>query len=394
VLNPVIVPLATTLAVQALVSMAAVAMPVLAPVAAPDIGISAAYVGIFVALVYAGAMLSSVLSGGFVARFGPIRVSQACLVLCAAGLALTASGSLPLVAIGAVIIGTGYGPVTPASSHILSRSTPPHLRAFTFSLKQTGVPLGAAIAGGLLPALVLASGWQQAALAVAGFSVLLAFLAQPVRAGLDHDREAAVSISIQSVTRPLAMVLSHPRLRELAVVSFIFAAMQLCLMSFLVSYLTHDLNVTLVTAGFALSVANVAGIACRILWGIVADRWIRPRTLLGLLGLIMAAACAATAAFSTAWPPAAILAVCAVFGGTAIGWNGIYLAEVARLAPAGQAATATGGTLFFTFFGVLFGPPLFGAMLAVSQSYGMAYAALSVTPFVCGLALLLSHRPS
>jgi len=240
---------------------------------------------------------------------------------------------------------------------------------------------------------VLASGWQQAALAVAGFSVLLAFLAQPIRAGLDHDREAAVSISMQSVTRPLAMVLSHPRLRELAVVSFIFAAMQLCLMSFLVSYLTHDLKVTLVAAGFALSVANVAGIACRILWGIVADRWIRPRTLLGLLGLVMAAACAATAAFSSAWPAAAILAVCAVFGGTAIGWNGVYLAEVARLAPAGQAATATGGTLFFTFFGVLFGPPLFGAMIALSQSFGVAYAALSLAPFVCGLALLISRRP-
>jgi MFS family permease len=394
VLNPVVVPLATTLMVQALVSMASVAMPVLAPVAAPAIGVSAAYVGIFVALVYAGAMISSVLSGGFVARFGPIRVSQACLVLCAAGLALIATAILPLVAIGAVIIGTGYGPVTPASSHILAKSTPPHLRSFTFSLKQTGVPLGGAMAGALLPALVLASGWHQAALAVAGASVLLAFLAQPIRAGLDRDREAAVSISMQSVTRPLAMVLAHPRLRELAVVSFIFAAMQLCLMSFLVSYLTENLNVTLVTAGIALSVANVAGIACRILWGIVADRWVRPRTLLGALGLVMAAACAATAAFSSAWPPAAILAVCAVFGGTAIGWNGIYLAEVARLAPPGQAATATGGTLFFTFFGVLFGPPLFGAMLALSNSYGVAYAAISLAPFVCGLALLLDRRPS
>jgi len=380
--------------VQALVSMASVAMPVLAPVAAPAIGVSAAYVGIFVALVYAGAMISSVLSGGFVARFGPIRVSQACLVLCAAGLALIATAILPLVAIGAVIIGTGYGPVTPASSHILAKSTPPHLRSFTFSLKQTGVPLGGAMAGALLPALVLASGWHQAALAVAGASVLLAFLAQPIRAGLDRDRQAAVSFSMQSVTRPLAMVLSHPRLRELAAVSFIFAAMQLCLMSFLVSYLTENLNVTLVTAGIALSVANVAGIACRILWGVVADRWVRPRTLLGALGLVMAAACAATAAFSSAWPPAAILAVCAVFGGTAIGWNGIYLAEVARLAPPGQAATATGGTLFFTFFGVLFGPPLFGAMLALSNSYGVAYAAISLAPFVCGLALLLGRRPS
>jgi hypothetical protein len=50
--------------------------------------------------------------------------------------------------------------------------------------------------------------------------------------------------------------------------------------------------------------------------------------------------------------------------------------------------------LFFTFFGVLFGPPLFGAMLALSNSYGVAYAAISLAPFVCGLALLLGRRPS
>ena len=83
-------------------------------------------------------------SCGWSTRFGPIRVSQAGLFLCLAGLAAASSGLLPAVLLGALLLGLGYGPATPASSMILARAAPPHLLALTFSIKQTGVPLGTA----------------------------------------------------------------------------------------------------------------------------------------------------------------------------------------------------------------------------------------------------------
>jgi len=122
-------PLAATLAVQVLVSMAVVTVPVLAPAVAAETGVSAGYVGIFIALVY-----------------GAIRLSQACLVACAAGLACVTAGTPALFVVGAILLGADYGPVTPASSHILARSTPPQRLSLVFSLKQTGVPLGGALA--------------------------------------------------------------------------------------------------------------------------------------------------------------------------------------------------------------------------------------------------------
>jgi len=77
-----------------------------------------------------------------------------------------------------------------------------------------------------------------------------------------------------------------------------------------------------------------------------------------------------------------------VFGGTAIGWNGVYLAEVAREAPVGKTVEATGGALFFTFFGVLITPPLFAAIVEGGGSYATAFAAVAAPPLVCGLWLL------
>ena len=185
----VVFPLAVTLAIQALVAMASVTVPVLAPAASADTGIALAYLGVFMAFVYVGGMASTLASGDFILRYGPIRVSQCCLGFCGLGLAATATGTVPLMVLGALLIGAGYGPVTPASSQILARTAPPGRLSLTFSLKQTGVPLGGAMAGALVPPLVLFSGWKRAAIAVGAICVLLAFLSELSREGLDIDRE-------------------------------------------------------------------------------------------------------------------------------------------------------------------------------------------------------------
>ena len=110
------VPLAVTLAVQTLVAFAVYCAPVMAPVAGPALGFSPSAVGYYIAATYFGSMLSSAAAGGWVARFGPIRVSQVGLALCLAGLALASSAWPPAVLLGGFVVGLGYGPTTPASS--------------------------------------------------------------------------------------------------------------------------------------------------------------------------------------------------------------------------------------------------------------------------------------
>ena len=63
-----------------------------------------------------------------------------------------------IICLGALIIGLGYGPITPASSAILNEVTPNRIRALIFfSIKQSGVPIGGAIAGILVPSFILIS---------------------------------------------------------------------------------------------------------------------------------------------------------------------------------------------------------------------------------------------
>jgi MFS family permease len=385
-------PLGITLAVQTLVAFAVYCAPVMAPVAGPALGVSPAAVGYYIAATYFGSMIGSAVAGGWVARFGPIRVSQAGLALCLVGLLLAASAWPPLVMLGGFVVGLGYGPTTPASSVILVRAAPPSRFALTFSIKQTGVPAGGVLAGALVPGLVLELGWQWAAVAIGVACLALAGAIGPARERYDSELDPAAPLTFGSAFAPVKLVLRTPRLRELCVASFIFGGVQITLVTYLVTFLVDSFALSLVLAGLVMSMSQVASVAGRVLWGVLADRVLPRRVMLGLLGLGMGASALAALAAGPDWPRWLLFAYAVVFGATAVGWNGVWLAEIARSAPPGRTSEATGGCLFFTFLGVVVTPPAFNAVFATSGSYATAYAVFSIPAIAVG-AWLLARMP-
>jgi MFS family permease len=384
------VVLGVTLAIQAMVSMAVLTVPAMAPAMARQMGVSVSLIGFFVSVIYLGAMASSMCAGSFVLRWGAMRVSQIGLLLCAAGLIVLACTPWPALALpAAVLIGLGYGPITPASSHILVRTTASTGRAsLLFSVKQTGVPLGGVMAGALVPPMVLGAGSSAALWSVASACLICACAAEWIRRDLDNDRQPDRRINFSQLWQPISLVIHDGQLRRLAAVSFVFSALQMCLAAYLVTYLNAELGLTLVAAGAALSVSQTGGVVGRILWGWLADRWISPLRMLALLALIMASCAVGTGLLQANVPSVVLMALLALFGASATGWNGVYLAEVARQAPAGAAGIATGGSLAFTFLGVVVGPLVFGLVAGTSGSFRLSYLLIALPVALCAWALL------
>ena len=381
-------PLAITFAIQTLVALAVYSAPVMAPVAGPALGFSPAVVGYYIAASYLGSMIGSAAAGGWVARFGPIRVSQAGLALCFCGLALAASAVPPLVMLGGFIVGLGYGPTTPASSAILVRTPSRHF-SLIFSIKQTGVPAGGALAGALVPGLILAVGWQWGAAAIGAACLALAVALGGVRARYDRELDRQSPVSLRSALAPVRLVLADRRLRQLCLTGVVYGGVQITLVTYLVTFLVESFALTLVAAGLVMAAAQVASVTGRVLWGVLADRALRRRTMLGLLGIGMGISALLALAAGPGWPLWLLIAYAAAFGATAVGWNGVFLAEVARLAPEGRASAATGGALFFTFLGVVVTPPLFNAVLALAGSYAVSYAVFAAPALAVGIWMLV-----
>jgi len=382
--------LTVTTAIQALVSMAALTMPVLASLIGASMGISSTIVaGALAAVVYLGAMLGTLLAGAMVQRWGAVRTSQLGLVLCAAGLGLASAGWMSMAFMGAFVIGLGYGPITPASSHLLVRSTAPRHMSLVFSIKQTGVPLGGLLAGALAPALGLLMGWRATLVALAVPCLVVAFASQGLRARLDRDSNPNAAMKWRRVFEPVGMVMKVAPLRRLALCSLLFTGAQLSVTAYSVVYLHEVLGVGLVEAGLMLSVAQCGGIMGRIGWGYASDAWMGARITLMVLAAVMASGALGMALLTVGSPAWVMTTVMLCFGAAAIGWNGVYLAEVARSAPKGLAAAATGGTLFFTFFGNVIAPLVLSGVVYALGGLREAYAFLVLPLLVAGL---LMHR--
>ncbi|WP_019643616.1 MFS transporter [Novispirillum itersonii] len=383
--------LAVTTVMQALISGAALTPPVFATKAAADIGFDSALVGFYTSLVYLGAMLATLFAGSVVSTVGAMRVSQICLLLSGAGLWGLASGLAVPAVIAALVIGFGYGPATPASSHMLARTTPPERRGLIFSIKQTGVPLGGVLAGTAVPWLVLSLGWQAAAGVIGAAAVVLAVLVQPLRPPLDRERQrkAGALFRRSGWAAPLLLVWGRRDLRMMALASFCFAAVQLSFSAYLVTYLVDRIGYPLIVAGGIFAAAQVAGSVGRIVWGALADHWFGARKMLTILSIVMTVTASGCAFFSSEWPVFAVSLVALTFGASAIGWNGVFLAEVAHLTGPADAARATGGALAFTYAGVVCGPSLFGVMISLTGGYVPAFLSSAVVAALGGLLVLM-----
>lgn len=385
-----------TLAIQAFSAMAMMAVPVLVPTAPGPARLTTAGIGLYVLVAYFGAVVGSLSAGQLVERWGAIRASQYALLLSAAGLALAALVPAALFP-AALLVGLGYGPITPASSHVLIRTTPPQRRNLVFSIKQTGVPLGVAMAGFAVPPLGAATGWVGTLLVLALACVVATAAAQPIQRALDaqtavEPRAAAAATQRwwASLLEPMAVILRHPGLRTLAAVSFILSGMQISFTSYLVSYLTLELALTALLAGSLLGLSQTGGVIGRVLWGYLSDRLVNPLSMLAMICAGVALFSALTAALALSqWVPSGLLLALLMFlfGACVSGWNGVYLAEVARQAPPGAAGKATSGTLAVTFLGVIAGAPLFGLVAASAGGFAAAFGLHAL--LATGLALVL-----
>jgi MFS family permease len=364
--------LAASTAVQTLLAMAMLAVAAVGPALARDLGVDAGNVGFQLTTIYVTAVLASLIAGDAVKRFGAVRAMQIALALAALGLGLAAVPSIALIATGSLVIGLGYGLTNPAAAHLLVRTTTERNRNLVFSIKQTGVPAGGILAGLVIPGVTVVAGWQAAFLASALVCLVLLGLLQPLRAGFDADRVRGHRL----VARPFGaflLVWRTPALRRLVLACLTFSAVQLMIMGYTVTLLVEELGFGLVTAGAILALVQLAGVLGRLFWGAAADRGLgAPRTLL-TIGLISAGACAALA-MSPALPAFAAPAILLVLGFTAIGWNGVYIAEVARIAGHEGAGQATGGAMTVVFMGTILGPSAFALAHAAIGSFAQTFA--------------------
>lgn len=376
---------------QMVVAMSNILLPTIAPKLAESLGVSPVLIGYQVSLTFGAATLATLFGGNAVLRFGAARSTQLSILCCGAGLLMFALPYVTAVALGSVCIGMGMGMINSAAAHMLVTYTPPQRRNIMFSIKQTGVPVGGVITSLTAPAIAVHYGFHWSLVMIVVLIAGLLIFIQRYRAQWDGDRGTA-GRGEQAAFGGVPLVWREASLRWISLVAMIFSGIQRCVLSFTVIYLVAEGNMGLVEAGVMLSVVQVGGSASRICWGWLADRLGSSLTVLMIICVVTIVSTLALVFFDPGWSKPLIYLLFFVIGVTAVGWNGVFHAEAARLSPPGMASVVAAGTTFFVFAGVLIGPAAFAAAFGGIGSYGNTFLLVTASAIIAFGLLLMAQR--
>lgn len=368
-------------------SLSILATAPLSPFLLQGLSLSRVQVGFFLPAAYLGGMLFALPAGWLTERCGvrwPLSGGQALtgIMVALAALAPDLGSALACLFLG----GLGFGVLNPATSKAIIDWFPPRERGRAMGVKQAGLTLGGVVSAAVLPSLAMTLGWR-VALALAGAVSLGSAL---VIALLYRD-PATRSVAASAVPARFSDV--GPFLRRPAVVVVFVCGLALSLLQsgvlgYFVLSLRDTFAISVVDAGRLLALAHLGGAAGRLGWGVISDRVFATRRRPGLaINAVIGALAFGCLALGSLLPPAMLPALAVAVGIAAFGWVGLYLALIAEIGGARASGLLTGLAVVFSWGGILIGPPLFGLLLDVTDSYRLAWLALAATASVVAVTL-------
>jgi MFS family permease len=155
--------LSIALLAQITVSIVTQGVPILAPFLQADLGLTRSQVGLFNSAIMAGSLTSMFAAGWIVdvkgertaLMWGNLIVGLFCFAVASTSGFLTA-----LLALFAAGMGAAFP--TPAGSKAVLAWFPVAQRGMAMGVRQTGIPVGGALAAAVLPAIAAATGWRTA----------------------------------------------------------------------------------------------------------------------------------------------------------------------------------------------------------------------------------------
>jgi sugar phosphate permease len=349
-----------------------IGLPVLAPAIRDEFGLTLSQLGLVLACLWIGTLLTLLGWGLLADRFGERVVLSTGLTAC--GLLAAAAGwagNATTLAVLLLLASAAGASVNAASGRAVMQWFGPEERGLALGIRQTAIPAGAGISALTLPAINDAGGLKAAYLFLGALCVAAAIVAALV------IREAPVRDS-ELEGDAIPWTLHDRRLWTLSLGSGLYLFAQIALMSFTVIFL-HDVHgVSEGSAAAVLAVFQAGAVVTRIAAGRLSDRLgsrLRPLRWIGL-----ASACGVLLVALAAGASVPVVATVIVLAGAvSMAWNGLSLTAAAELAGRARSGAAIGfQQTTLGVVGVMV--PIAFAALVEATSWRTAFALSAVGP--------------
>lgn len=372
--------LAALLGAHLFVSLGGLSIPPLIPFFQPKLELTYAQVGSIMTFLYLGAMVMSLPAGSLTDRLGVKKVIFLSQVIMGVFVVLFSFIQNYLMAILlAFLMGLGYGMVNPPTTKGIILLVKRENWGFIMGLKQTGVPIGSAVAAGVLPLLAILFSWRFS-FAFAGIVVILGGFLSYFLYHQSREKTFSPPLNSEEILQDnWKAVFQNKNIILLSIGAAFCSLVQIALVTYIILYLRDVKKFDLILASFYLAMINIGGILGRIFWGVISDRLFKGSRkavlklivfLIFLISLILG--------LNIDLPPVILFSMLLIFGVSAIGWNGVYHAFIGEISKEKLVGRAVGLSIGIVLIGNLSGPIIFGKIIDLTNSYNMAWYFLSL----------------
>ncbi|WP_170286208.1 MFS transporter [Nocardioides rubriscoriae] len=345
-------------------------LPSIAPTLSAGLDLDAARLGLAIGALNLGLTAALWPWGRLVDRWGERSVMSAGMALCAVGcaMAIVDAGYVTLL-VSLALAGVGAASVPAASGSAVLAWFPRRGRGLAMGIRQTAMPVGAALGAFVLPH---AAGGDVRSGAfpvlVVASTVVAGIVLVAVRPGPPGPFPGAVGSAVDGDDAQ-----GRSDSRRLVLVACLLTVSQALVLGAAGLFLVDQVGVSAGLAASVLGAAQLVGAALRLLSGPVADRVASRLSLLRIVSLALAVGWVVTAASATveALAPGTAAQVAAVgcilvLGALSVSWNTVTTTIAAELAGPGRAGRALGRQYTATGLTVTAAPALLIALGSVS----------------------------
>ncbi|AEH46675.1 MFS transporter [Parageobacillus thermoglucosidasius] len=368
-----------------------------APLAAlwqQDYGLSQFQTGVLVSAVNLGPIFSMLFIGDALDKYGErwlIGVGSALLGLTMLLASFTNNYIALVIILG--FVGVWYGTAQPGGSKVIIKWFPKSQRGLAMGIRQTGIPIGGAVAAALLPGIYLRFGSSFAVLTQTVLSVLGGILFSLLYR--DQSITKINNGSNRTFKEKLITIFKNKRLHPIFLVGITMISLQMILVAHLMVFLAEKLTISISFSGKILSIVLIAGMIGRVVIAWVSDwLWKGNRTIplticvwCAILGLIM------LLFLSNDWSIWVTIILCAWLGFFGIGWFSLFIVEVSERASEDSIGLTVSFALTLNQFAIVLAPALFGFLVDWQGSYYTAWICLIILISISGFWLMF-HLPS
>lgn len=364
----------------------------LAPGLAEETGLDERDFGLAFSFIFLGTTLASPFCGAVLRRFGSVRTMLLCLLGMGLSSLLALAGTWSMVMLAAFFYGVFYGPYGPANVTLVSSTSPRHRVGLFMSIRQSGVSLAGTSAGYLLPAAMLAVGWQAGVysmIVVIAIAALGTMLFAPIFRFQADDAQPRSTTPL-GLRRMIGRFVLPRDMRLLGWTAIAFATSHTSLFTFTYIYLLEGVGLDPVQAGVFFAIVQLTAIAGRPLAGVVSDLIRSPEITLAVLAIGASGAILGALSLTADAPLGMMYAVAVLAGLSGNSWSPIFMTAVSLRAPAGQVSEMNGRAYACASVGWMLAPPLIWGLIELSGSYDLPFA-IVIAGNLVGAGLLLTQ---